>query len=196
MNNSRSSLKSKIILSVLIFLCCAMIVINISLAIFGNRQQNTGIIQFAQHKLDIEITDSDSIILKPDELILGSNAKRTINIVNPANSTSCVLRMKLEFYIEDVLTDDYLSFEIAGSLFSLNDTNNYYYYNGVLATGGKIQNLVLNFKVSDSVDEGYQGKHYNIKLYIESIQATKDAVSAWKDEYTPEWYSVVKNSLV
>lgn len=196
MNNLKSSLKSKIILSVLIFLCCAMIVLNVSLALFGHKQVNTGIIQFAQHKLDVEITDSDSVVLTPEELILGSTAKRTINIINPTNSTSCVMRMKLEFYIDNEINNEYLNFEVQGSLFSLNEANNYYYYNGVLASGGKIQNLVLNFNVSDSADESYQGKHYNIKLYIESIQGTKDAMSAWKDEYTPEWYDLVKNSLV
>lgn len=196
MDNSKSNLKSKIILSVLIFLCCAMIVLNVSLALFGHKQVNTGIIQFAQHKLDVEITDSDSVVLTPEELILGSTAKRTINIINPANSTSCVMRMKLEFYIDNEINNEYLNFEVQGSLFSLNEANNYYYYNGVLASGGKIQNLVLNFNVSDTADESYQGKPYNIKLYIESIQGTKDAMSAWKDEYTPEWYDLVKNSLV
>lgn len=196
MDNSKSNLKSKIILSVLIFLCFAMIVLNVSLALFGHKQVNTGIIQFAQHKLDVEITDSDSVVLTPEELILGSTAKRTINIINPANSTSCVMRMKLEFYIDNEINNEYLNFEVQGSLFSLNEASNYYYYNGVLASGGKIQNLVLNFNVSDTADESYQGKPYNIKLYIESIQGTKDAMSAWKDEYTPEWYDLVKNSLV
>lgn len=195
MNRKRVSLKSKIILSVLIFLCCAMALLNISLALFGNRQDNTGIIQFAQHKLDVEITDNDSIILKPEELILGSTAQRTLNITNPSNSISCVLRMKLEFYIEDALISDYLSFEIQGSLFSLNEANNYYYYNSVLSSGGKIQNLVLNFKVSDIYNENYKGKPYNIKLYIESLQGTREAIGVWKDEYTPEWYALVKNGL-
>lgn len=193
--NKRVDLKSKIIIAVLVFVCCSLLLLNVSLALFGDKRKNTGIVQFAQHKLDVEIVDNDSIILTPEELILGSRTKRTINISNPANSTSCVLRIKLEFYINDELDSNYLNFSISNVAFSLNEENNYYYYNGVLGSGSKIQNLELNFEVNGEASESYQGKPYNIKLYIESIQSTREAVGIWKDQYIPEWYDKVKGSL-
>jgi len=181
-----------IILSLLsVILICA----NITLALMNDRKVNTGIIQFKQHKLDIEIVGNDSIVLSPEELNLGSIATRTINISNPTNSSSCVFRMWLEFYVDNNINTEYLSFNVEGSNF-LKSESDKYYYKGVLSSGGKLNNVALKFSVSTNLSSEYQGKPYNLKLFIESIQSTKGAVlEEWQNDYTTEWLNSVYDSL-
>ena len=161
---------------------------------FGDRREKYGIIQFSQHKLDVTVADDLTMDLKPEELVLGSTATRKLNIQNPANSTPCVLRIWFEFCVDGKINEEYLTFSVDSENFSVND-NNRYYYNAVLASNGKIENLVLNFKVHDNISKEYEGKKYSLKLYIESIQANKEAVGEWKDDYKPEWYDKVKAGL-
>ena len=185
---------NKILIIILAVISVLFLVGNLTLALMYDRKENTGIIQFSQHKLDIEIVGKDSVILSPEELTVGSSTTRTLNIKNPQNSTSCVLRIWLEFYIEGNVDTNYLTCEIANDNFLLNENGKYYYKN-VLNTNTSIDNLVINFKVSSSLTENYQGKKYTLKLFIESIQSTTEAVKAWQDDYAIEWYEGIKNSL-
>lgn len=185
---------SRVLIIILSILTLALICLNVTFALMFDRKDNTGIIQFKQHILDIEIIDNDSIILTPEELTIGANATRKLTIKNPENSTSCVLRIWLEFYIEDEVDTNYLNFNLGVENFTKSDSGKYY-YNRVLASNGSIQNLVLNFSVSDEVSSDYAGKEYTLKLFVESIQATKGAVDNWSTDYPAEWRTSIENSL-
>lgn len=186
---------NKIIIYLLSILSVILIATNITLALMYDRENLTGIIQFKQHKLDIDIIGNDSIILSAEELNLGSRSTRTINIKNPNTSTSCVFKMWLEFYIEGEINEEYLSFSIDGNNFT-RSTSGKYYYNGVLSTGATLSSVKLLFDVNSNLSSEYQGKKYNIKLFIESIQSTKGAVQEeWQNDYPEEWLTLVYNNL-
>lgn len=190
----KSKRRTKWLIIILSVVALLLIIGNITLALVGDKKDRTGIVQFAQHKLDIEIVGKDSIILEPEELTLGSTATRTLKITNPSNSTPCVMRLWLEFYVEGKLNTTYLNFSVNEGQFTASESGKQY-YNTVLSSGGKIDSLVLTFKVNDGVSSEFEGKKYNLKLNIESIQANKEAVNGWSDDYKPEWYDKVKNSL-
>lgn len=194
MEKSKTRIKVMIIIMAVVSLIFLMG--NLTLALFGDNKITTGIIQFSQHKLEIEIVGDDSVILAPEELTVGSNVTRTLNITNPSNSTGCVFRLWLEFKVEGEASD-YLTFSVDDSLFSKNTNEDKYYYDNVLQTGGKAEGVILTFEVKDTIDsEEYQGKKYSIKLYIESMQATKEAVEEWGGDYTSTWYDKVKGSFI
>lgn len=184
---------SVISLCVLILL---LISLNISLALFADRFEMNGVIQFKQHKLDVEIVGNDSITLSKEEFTVGSTTTRTINIKNPENSTSCVFRVWLEFYVNDAQNNEYLSLSLPEAQFTLGDDNKFY-YNSVLSSGGSVNNLTLTFAVNSFLDaELYQGKTYTMKIFIESLQSTKIALTDWKDDAYPQtWYDSLKNNL-
>ena len=183
-----------IIIIALSIIAISLMIFNATTALMGDRKVNMGIIQFKQHKLDIDINE-ESIVLSPEELTLGSHSTRTMTISNPNNSTACVLRIWLEFKIEGEINTEYLTFSLSGADFTEN-TDGKFYYNRVLGSGAKINNLTLHFNVpSEDLDE-YQGKTYSMQLYVESIQSTRDAVQeAWKDEYPVTWFSLVEGSF-
>lgn len=187
---------NKITIISLLIISVILIATNITFALMGDRKVQTGIIQFKEHKLNIEIVGDDSIILSPEELNLGSVSTRTINITNPQTSTSCVFRIWFEFLIEGETNTEYLTFSIDDSNFTSSESGKYY-YNQVLATGGKVNNISLKFMVANDVAfDDYQGKKYNIKLYVESIQANKTAIEQdWSSDYKPEWYQGLLNNL-
>ena len=183
---------------VLCVLSIALLSLNITLALFSDRIDTSGIVQFKQHKLDIEIVDNDSVVLSKEELTIGSLATREINIKNPANSTSCVFRIWLEFYVEGTINNEYLSLNMDETDFIKGD-NNKYYYSRVLSSGGNISNIILTFKVNEEIDStNFAGKNYDLKLCIESIQSTKIAVQTeWQNDYPASWYESagIKNNL-
>jgi len=186
---------NKIVITVLLTLSVMLLALNITLALLNDRKVESGIIQFKQHKLNIDIVGNNSIILTPEELSLGSKTTRTINIFNPTTSTSCVFRIWLEFYVENEIDTEYLSFSLNENNFTLSDSGKFY-YNSVLNSGSKLNNLVLNFQVSNNVSSDYQGKSYNLKLYIESIQSSKGAVeSEWQNQFPVEWFNNISTSL-
>ncbi len=191
------SKKTKILsLIVLCTLFVALISLNISLALFSDRYENSGIIQFKQHKLDISVKNNEEITLSKEELTINSTSTRTINITNPANSTSCVFRLWLEFYVDNSLDSNYLSLSLPENQFTKSEDNKYY-YNRILASNSSVNDLVLTFSVNGELDaQDYQGKKYEMKIYIESIQSTKIAVLEWNaDNYPVEWYNLVENYL-
>lgn len=186
---------SKIIIIILAIVAILSIATNVTLALMNNNKVNTGIVQFAQHKLDIDIVGNESIVLSKEEMVGGYNATRTLNIKNPHNSTSCVLRIRLEFKVEGVLDKDYITFIMSEEKFYKDEENAQYYYKDILGSGEAINNLVLNFKITENIPAEYEGKSYSIKLYVESIQATTGSVEAWKEEYPLDWYNLVKDKL-
>ena len=191
------SKKTKILsLIVLCTLFVALISLNISLALFSDRYENSGIIQFKQHKLDISVKNNEEITLSKEELTINSTSTRTINITNPANSTSCVFRLWLEFYVDNSLDSNYLSLSLPENQFTKSEDNKFY-YNRILASNSSVNDLVLTFSVNGELDaQDYQGKKYEMKIYIESIQSTKIAVLEWNaDNYPVEWYNLVENYL-
>lgn len=191
------SKKSKILsLIVLCTLFVALISLNISLALFSDRYENSGIIQFKQHKLDISVKNNEEITLSKEELTINSTSTRTINITNPANSTSCVFRLWLEFYVDNSLDNNYLSLSLPENQFTKSEDNKFY-YNRILASNSSVNDLVLTFSVNGELDaQDYQGKEYEMKIYIESIQSTKIAVLEWNaDNYPVDWYNLVENYL-
>lgn len=186
---------NKFIIIILAVLSVVLIATNITLALVGDRRVETGIVQFKQHKLNIEIVGDNSIILSPEELNLGNVSTRTINITNPQTSTSCVFRIWLEFFVEGEVDTEYLTFSIDGENFTTSDSGKYY-YNSVLATGGKVNGIVLKFTVGSNLSSEYQGKKYNLKLYVESIQANRTAIETdWSTDYKPEWFQTVVGNL-
>lgn len=182
-------------LIVLSALTLILLSLNISLALFSDKTDGTGIVQFKQHKLDIEIVEADSIVLSTNELTIGNVSTRTINIKNPTNSTSCVFRVWLEFYVNEKIDESYLFLNL-GDKFTTGEDGKYY-YNNLLASGGEINNLVLTFKVNEEADAKlYQNKTYDLKLCIESIQSTKYAIeNDWENSYPVSWYEGLKNNL-
>lgn len=191
-----------IIISILSFILLGVLVLNVSLALMQDSKSGSGIIQFKQHKLDISIKDHDSVVLTPEELTIGSTAQRIINITNPSNSTNCVFRIWLEFKVqweeggEYLLDTEYLNLSIENPNFSKTD-NNQFYYNNVLTSvsGQNTLNLTLNFKVNENALTTYENKKYNLKLYVESLQANKEAVSVWENDYPASWYDGIENRL-
>lgn len=183
---------------VLCVLSIALLTLNVSLALFSDRLDNSGIVQFKQHKLDIEVVDNDSIVLSKEELTIGSLATRKINIKNPANSTSCVFRIWLEFYVDGKIDNEYLSLNMNETNF-VKGENNKFYYSKVLSSGGNLSNIILTFKVNDEINPAnFEGKSYDLKICIESIQATKIAVQTeWQNDFPTAWYELneIKNSL-
>ena len=191
------SKKTKILsLIVLCTLFVALISLNISLALFSDRYENSGIIQFKQHKLDISVKNNEEITLSKEELTINSTSTRTIIITNPAISTSCVFRLWLEFYVDNSLDSNYLSLSLPENQFTKSEDNKFY-YNRILASNSSVNDLVLTFSVNGELDaQDYQGKKYEMKIYIESIQSTKIAVLEWNaDNYPVEWYNLVENYL-
>lgn len=186
--------KSALVLVVLVVVFSILFITNLTLALFTDSKVNTGIIQFSQHKLDVEIVGADSIVLTPQELTVGASSSRTLIVSNPSNSISCVLRIWFEFLIEDEVNTEYLSFSISNTNFSISESGKYY-YNSVLQSGARIDHLTLDFNVFSGDASEFEGKRYNVKLYIESMQANKEAVGLWNDDYSPDWYALVKNSL-
>ena len=189
--SKKASIITIVIMCVLSF---TLLTLNLTLSLFGDRIDKTGIVQFKQHKLDIEIVDNDSIVLEKEELTIGSIATRKINITNPENSTSCAFRIWLEFYVDGNLDNNYLSLSFDDTKFKQSESGKCY-YNSVLVSGGKIQDLVLTFNVNDVRSEDYQGKSYSLKLFVESTQSTKIAVNEWNNDYPVEWYEGIKSSL-
>lgn len=192
---------NKIVITILAVISLLLLCLNISLALFGDRAINTGIIQFKEHKLNINILDgSKSLILTTEELTIGNTPTRTIKIENPSTSTSCVLRIWLEFEVkmeeggEFELDNNYLSLSLDETKFT-KSLGNKYYYNNVLNSSSSINNLVLNFKVSNDVGSEYQNKNYRMRICFESIQSNKEAVKAWESDYTSDWYNKVNSSL-
>lgn len=185
---------NKIVIVFLAILSIVLIATNITLALISDKKIESGIIQFKQHKLNIEIVGNESIILTPEELNLGANSTRVINISNPQTSTSCVFRMWLEFYVEGEINTEYLTFNVDGN-FSQSESGKFY-YNSVLNSGGNLNNVNLKFTVANNLSSEYQGKKYTLKLFIESIQSTKGAVlEEWSADYTNEWLDSVYNYL-
>lgn len=192
-------MKKKTSLITIISLCVlsiALLTLNLSLSLFGDSIDKSGVIQFKQHKLDIDIVDNESIILSREELTIGSVATRKINIKNPTNSTSCVFRLWIEFYVEGKLDNEYLSLSLDETKFIKNEDGKIF-YKGVLSSGGNISDLVLTFKVNEEVlAKEYEGKKYGLKFYIESIQSTKIAIqSDWENDYPTEWWEGIKDNL-
>lgn len=183
---------------VLCVLSITLLSLNITLALFSDRTDHSGIVQFKQHKLDIEIVDNDSVVLSNEELTIGSLATRKINIKNPSNSTSCVFRIWLEFYVDGTIDNDYLTLNMDEAYFVKGD-NGKFYYSRVLSSGGNVSNIILTFKVNEEINStNYTGKTYDLKLCIESIQSTKIAVQTeWQNDYPASWYesSGIKNNL-
>ena len=175
--------------------CFILLGTNLTFALLLDKHENSGIIQFNQHMLEINIVENNSIILEPKELVLGANAIRTLNIKNPDNSTSCVMRMWLEFYVEGEKNETYLTLSLNEANYTKSESGKFY-YNNVLNTGAQLNNIVLNFKVSESENvKQYEGKDYSIRLFIESIQANKEAVLDWSTDYTTEWLAKVYTNL-
>lgn len=185
--------KSKILIIVLAVISVILFSLNITLALMSDRKVDTGIVQFDQHKLDIEIIGNETIVLTPEELTLGSKNTRKINISNPSNSTPCVLRIWLEFNIDNQLNTEYLNFYLNENEF-VKSENNVFYYKNVLNSGARLNNLVLNFEVN-TISQNYEGKSYSLKLNIESIQSNKTAVEIWNNDYPVDWYNNIKNKL-
>lgn len=186
---------NKILIITLSIISVLLLALNVTLALMGDRKMNTGIIQFKEHKLDISIINNDSIILKPEELVVGAESTRTITIKNPATSTSCVLRIWLEFYVENNLDTSYLSLNLDEGKFSKSDSGKFYYKN-VFNSKAEIENLILTFKVNNEISaNNYKGKSYTLKLFVESIQSTKGAVDEWSLDYPAEWRTSIENKL-
>lgn len=173
-----------------------LLTLNITLALFGDKIDKTGIVQFKQHKLDIEIVDNDTIVLSKEELSIGTLTTRKINIKNPTNSTSCVFKIWLEFFVDGNLDSNYLMLNLDENLFTKSEAGELF-YNDVLSSGGNLSNVVLTFKVNENaLSKDYEGKKYNLKLCIESIQSTKIAVqNEWNNNYPVSWYEKVKSKL-
>lgn len=173
-----------------------LLTLNITLALFGDKIDKTGIVQFKQHKLDIEIVDNDTIVLSKEELTIGTLTTRKINIKNPTNSTSCVFKIWLEFFVDGNLDSNYLMLNLDENLFTKSEAGELF-YNDVLSSGGNLSNVVLTFKVNENaLSKNYEGKKYNLKLCIESIQSTKIAVqNEWNNNYPVSWYEKVKSKL-
>ncbi len=173
-----------------------LLTLNITLALFGDKIDKTGIVQFKQHKLDIEIVDNDTIVLSKEELTIGTLTTRKINIKNPTNSTSCVFKIWLEFFVDGNLDSNYLMLNLDENLFTKSEAGELF-YNDVLSSGGNLSNVVLTFKVNENaLSKDYEGKKYNLKLCIESIQSTKIAVqNEWNNNYPVSWYEKVKSKL-
>ena len=173
-----------------------LLTLNITLALFGDKIDKTGIVQFKQHKLDIEIVDNDTIVLSKEELTIGTLTTRKINIKNPTNSTSCVFKIWLEFFVDGNLDSNYLMLNLDENLFTRSEAGELF-YNDVLSSGGNLSNVVLTFKVNENaLSKDYEGKKYNLKLCIESIQSTKIAVqNEWDSNYPVSWYEKVKSKL-
>lgn len=180
-----------IILSSLFILVLGL---NVSLALMSARKDTTGIVQFKEHRLDISIVNDESIVLKPEELTIGANSTRIITIKNPQTSTSCVLRIWLEFYIEGEIDTNYLSFNLGEENFAKSSSDKFY-YKKILNSNESLENLVLNFSVNNNLSTEYEGKKYNLKLFIESIQSTKGAVDEWSNDYPSEWRINIENNL-
>lgn len=173
-----------------------LLTLNITLALFGDKIDKTGIVQFKQHKLDIKIVDNDTIVLSKEELSIGTLTTRKINIKNPTNSTSCVFKIWLEFFVDGNLDSNYLMLNLDENLFTKSEAGELF-YNDVLSSGGNLSNVVLTFKVNENaLSKDYEGKKYNLKLCIESIQSTKIAVqNEWNNNYPVSWYEKVKSKL-
>ena len=186
---------SKVSRTLIIILSIAVLcltVLNISFALYSNSKETSGIIQFHEQKLEIEVLNGQSVVLETDDLTPGSNTVRHIKISNPLTSTSCVVRFWVEFKVEGKLDANYLSLNVA-------DANNYtkasdgkIYYNKVLNAGASINDLELSFLVN--IDEtqlsNYEGKKYNMKLCFDSVQANRQAIeSLWtENNYPADWY--------
>ncbi|MBE5746115.1 MAG: hypothetical protein E7359_02380 [Clostridiales bacterium] len=189
-----SKILNKTAIIIISVLTIVLIGLNITLALVNDRKINTGIVQFKEHRLEISIIDDDSIILQPEELTINSNTTRKITIKNPATSMACVLRIWLEFYVNGEIDTNYLSFNLGEENFVVSDSGKYYYKN-VLASNQSLENLVLNFSVSNIDAASYQGKKYGLKLFVESIQSTKAAVDEWSTDYPTTWRTDIDSSL-
>lgn len=193
--NSKTKNFLIIILSVV---AVVLIGLNVTFAIMSATKVNTGIIQFKQHKLDIDIVGDKTLILKPEELGLNTTTTKTLNISNPKDSTDCVFRIWLEFKVDGNIDNEYLTLSIESTNFTKVNESGKLYYNQVLKSNQKLENLKLNFTVVKNPSQSYVGKKYSMKVYIESIQGTRDAVKSWDDSETEDfslWYEKVKSNL-
>lgn len=192
----KTNLTKKVLFIISGIIVGTLLVLNITLAIMSSNKTSTGIIQFKQHKLDIDIVDSETIFLKPEELGLNTTTTKTVNIKNPSDSISCVLRIWLEFKVEDEINLEYLNLEINSDDFVKNEDGKIY-YKKVLNSNGQINDIKFDFKVVKNPSQSYVGKKYSMKVYVESLQSTQDAVKTWDDGSVSfsTWYNAISENL-
>lgn len=186
----KNNVRYKITLIILSSLLALVTIFNISLAIFSHKKIGSGIIQFSEQRLDIEVLDaSKTIELSPDDLTIGTITTKNLKITNPSTSTNCVFRIWLEFKIDNVANEDYLELVIGDGFFKSDDKK--FYYNDVLNSGDIISNLQIQFVVSlqDSDISNYENKPYNMKLHVEAVQANREAIQETFTNYPSEWFN-------
>lgn len=185
----KGNIASKITIIVLSIMVIGLSLFNVSLAIFSDKSSGNGIIQFGEQRLDVEVLNNETIQLAPEDLNIDAVTTRSLKILNPSTSTSCVFRIWLEFKVDDVLDENYLELIIEDG-FAKSDDNKYY-YNSVFNSGSEITALQLTFKVKlqDTDISNYEGKPYSMKLYIEAIQANREAIQETFINYPTSWFT-------
>lgn len=184
----RGNIASKITIVLLSFMVVGLTLFNVCYAIFFDRETGSGIVQFSEQRLDIEVLgENKTIQLTPSELNIDVATTKNLKINNPNTSTNCVFRIWLEFKIDNVEDDNYLELIIEDG-FTKSDDNKFY-YNRVFNTGSEISNLPIQFKVKlQDVDiSKYEGKAYSMKLHVEAVQANKSAIQEIFTNYPTEW---------
>ena len=187
----KGSIASRITIIILSVLVIGLTVFNICYAIFSDKKVGTGIIQFSEQRLDIEVLDeSKTVELTPNQLTMGEITNKNLKISNPSTSTNCVFRIWLEFKVDDVIDDDYLELIIEDG-FTKSDDNKFY-FNRVLNTNSEISSLQIQFKVKDDIDPTkYDDKPYSMKLHVEAVQANKEAIEQTFTNYPTEWFTAL-----
>ncbi len=61
-----------------------------------------------------------------------------------------------------------------------NPTDNYYYYNSSIDAEDETENLIVSLTVKDDLDTVYSGKHFELQVLAQSIQAEGMGVSTAK----------------
>lgn len=186
----KGSIATRITIAVLSILVIGLTVFNICYAIFSDKKSGTGIIQFSEQRLDIEVLDeSKTIELTPNELTIGAVTSKNLKISNPSTSTNCVFRIWLEFKVDGVEDDNYLELIIEEG-FTKSDDNKFY-FNRVFNTNSEISSLQIQFKVKleDADVMKYENKPYSMKLHVEAVQANKEAIQESYTNYPTEWFN-------
>lgn len=188
----KGQLGTKITIALLSILVVGLTIFNISFAIYSDKKVNTGIIQFSEQRLNIEVLDETKTInLSPNELTIGAVTTKNLKISNPSTSTSCVFRIWLEFKVDGVLDENYLEL-VLNENFTKSDDNKFY-YNNVLNTNAEISSLQIQFKVNLENEDisNYENKPYSMKLHIEAVQANKEAIQELYENYPTNWFTAL-----
>lgn len=186
----KEKIATKVTIILLSFLVLVLTILNISFAIFSDKKISSGIIQFSEQRLDIEVLDeSKTILLTPNELTIDSTTTKNLKITNPSTSTDCVFRIWLEFKVDGVVDENYLELILSDDFIKSDD--NKFYYKRVLNTNSEISSLQIQFKVKlDSSDiSKYENKPYSMKLHIEAVQANLEAIQELYLNYPTDWFT-------